>query len=67
MDRGEQRRVAVVIDEHLAFGSLQKLVNTNTDPIMRCVGNNSGSSGTEVKCVLLIKAAADEEYLGDAS
>lgn len=58
---------AVTAGELLAFGTLQKLVNTNADAIMMAVENNSGSSGTEVRCVMLIKAKSNEEYLGDAS
>lgn len=58
---------ACLAGELLAFGTLQKLVNTNADAIMVAVGNNSGSSGREVKCVMLIKAKSNEEYLGDAS
>lgn len=52
--------------EHLAFATLQKLENTNSDPIMRCVFNSS-SSAKEVRCVMLLKAKANDEYLGDAS
>lgn len=58
---------AVTAGELLAFGTLQQLVNTNTDAIMVCVRNNSGSSATEVECVMLIKAKSNAEYLGDAS
>jgi len=58
---------AVTAGELLAFGTLQALVNTDTDAIMVAVANNSGSSGTEVRCVMLMKAKSNEEYIGDAS
>ena len=58
---------AVLAGALLAFGTLQKLVDTDSDAIMMAVANNSGSSATEVKCVMLIKAKSNEEYLGDAS
>ena len=58
---------AVTAGELLAFGTLQKLVNTDADAIMIAVANNSGSSATEVKCVMLLKAKSNEEFIGDAS
>lgn len=58
---------AATVLENLAFGTLQNLVNTDTDPIMTCIRNNSGSSATTVKCVMKIKLKSNADYLGDAS
>ena len=58
---------AVTAGENLAFGTLQKLVNTDTDPIMVCVQNNSCSSATTVKCVMKLKIKTNASFLADAS